>query len=144
MKLIDSAPPRLTRAPAEERRAPPRRRPLWQLRLIEAEGGFRLGLRASSILYVHLFAVSLVALSGAVLGLSLIEWVLIGLCAAAVVSAELFNAALQALAAQLADAAPDASRRAARLATAATVTTLLAALGTAIALLGQKLSGLFT
>jgi undecaprenol kinase len=142
MKLID---PTVSRHSARPPRQAPqsRRRALWHQRLIEAEGGYRLGLRANSILYVHLFAASILTVSGGVLGLSLRDWLLISLCVAAVIAAELFNAAFQTVATHLESQAPLVTRQAARLATAATLTTVLAAWAVSLTIIAQEMWRLF-
>ena len=136
----------LAHAPSQHTRLrslPPRRRALWHQRLVEAEGGYRLGLRANSTLYVHLFAASILTVSGGVLGLPLLDWLLIGLCVAAVMAAELFNTAFHTLATHLESQAPLVARQAARLATAATLTIVLAAFATALTLLAKEVWRLF-
>lgn len=142
MKLIDSATSHHpVRPPRQEQQT--RRRAWWHQRLIEAEGGYRLGLRANSILYVHLFAASILTVSGGVLGLSLLDWLLIGLCVAAVIAAELFNAAFQTVTTHLESQSPLVARQAARLATAATLTIVLAALATALTVIAKEVWRLF-
>jgi diacylglycerol kinase len=133
--------PPLTQATG--RKPLPRRRAWWHQRLVEAEGGYRLGLRANSTLYVHLFAASILTVSGGVLGLSLLDWLLIGLCVAAVMAAELFNAAFHTLTTHLEPQAPLVARQAARLATAATLTIVLAAFATALTVLAKEVWRLF-
>ena len=119
-----------------------RRRALWHQRLIEAEGGFRIGLRTSSILYVHAFVACLIIVSGAVLGLPPSDWLWIGMGIAAVIAAELFNAALQVLANELAPGVSEAGRQVRRLSTAATLTTVLAALVIAVTVLARHVGEL--
>lgn len=142
MKLIDPAVSRHS-APSPRQAPQSRRRALWHQRLIEAEGGYRLGLRANSILYVHLFAASILTVSGGVLGLSFRDWLLIGLCVAAVIAAELFNAAFQTLATHLESSAPLAARQSARLATAAALTTVLAAWAASLTIIAREMWRLF-
>jgi diacylglycerol kinase len=122
MSLAPAArPPRLHR-PDSQPVLPARRRALWHQRLIDAEGGLRIGFRANSTLHVHLFAGAVVVISGIVLGLPFFEWILVGAAMAATLAAELFNLALQTLAAEIGGQSASGARKAVRLATAATLT----------------------
>ena len=144
MKLSGSGSHHRLHSAPEIGAAPARRRPVWHQRLVDAEAGYRLGMRTSSVLYLHMFAASILIVSGGVLGLNFLDWLILWLCIAAVTTAELFNAALHALAAAVVITAPEAARQANRLATAATLTTILAALAAALAVLGYRFINLLT
>ena len=119
---------------------PIRRRAVWHQRLIDAEGGMRLGLRSSSTLYVHLFAATIVCAVGTVLSLAFLEWLLILGCLAVVVAAELFNLAVGNLV-QAASSVDERTRRnVLRIATAATLTVVFGALLITGAILVRQLS----
>jgi hypothetical protein len=75
-----------------------RRRSLWRERLIDAERGYRIGLRSASTLFVHLFLTAIVLVTGIVLGFTGVEWLLILGGVSAVIASELFVAALRVLA----------------------------------------------
>lgn len=111
--------------PTEFRSA--RRRAIWHQRLIDAEGGYRVGLRADSTLFVHLFAASLIVTTGILIEFQFLEWMLAIGCIAAVIVTELLNASVQILAAGLRETQPLASRQTSRLATAGTLTTIIVA-----------------
>lgn len=70
------------------------RKPLrspWRQRLIDAETGFRIGIRYNSTLFVYLFFCSIVFASGLVLNITPTEWVLITLTLGVTISVELFH-----------------------------------------------------
>ena len=65
------------------------KRPAWRARLVDAERGFKIGLRTDSTLIVHL-SIGVVILSTAVvLGISLIEWTILILSLTTVLAAEI-------------------------------------------------------
>ncbi|MFV0446583.1 MAG: diacylglycerol kinase [Planctomycetaceae bacterium] len=104
---------------------PARRRAIWHQRLIDAEGGLRLALRADSTLHVHLFVASLVAVVGGVLGFEFVEWIVIAVGFLAISAAEIFHQAVQSLVSQLNPGATGIHRKTLRLSTAATLTVAL-------------------
>ncbi|WP_437205821.1 diacylglycerol kinase [Planctomicrobium sp. SH664] len=58
---------------------PPRRSP-WRQRLIDAERGFRIGLRADSTLFGYFFYTGIALLMATVVGLERLEWAILILC----------------------------------------------------------------
>lgn len=135
-------PPRLHR-PDSHPSLPARRRSGWHQRLIDAEGGWRIGLRADSTLHAYLFVVCAIVTSGLVLGLAFTEWLLLAAACGLTLAAELFHVAIQTLAHEAGGSASPAARRAVRLSTAATLTIALTACGLAGAMLVHRLWKLF-
>jgi diacylglycerol kinase len=77
--------------------APPRSRPSWHNKFKVAFRGLKLGMRGHSSFSVHFFFTALVIAGGIVLQCELWEWcVLIG-CIGFVLTAELFNSAIETL-----------------------------------------------
>jgi diacylglycerol kinase len=77
--------------------APPPRR-TWPAKFRDAFRGLRTGMRDQSSFIVHVAAAVLVAVTAAILRVSLLEGCLLALCIAAVLAAELFNTAIERLA----------------------------------------------
>ena len=76
--------------------APPRRRP-WRAKFKDAFRGLKFGVRGHSSFFVHFFVAALVLAAGLVFRCGLLEWcVLIG-CIGLVLTAELFNSAVETL-----------------------------------------------
>jgi diacylglycerol kinase len=97
----------------------PRRRPPWRQRLVETERGLAQGLRGDSTLFFYLFVDCTLLAMGAVLDLSLWQWLIVGLVITLVTSAELMQQALRACVAELESLHPHAKwRRVRHLATA--------------------------
>ena len=87
-------PPTTEDSPAE---APaPRRRP-WCAKLYDALRGLKLGIRGHSSFAVHFFVAALVLAAAGMLGCSLEQWGLLLLCIGGVLTAELFNSAVETL-----------------------------------------------
>jgi diacylglycerol kinase len=92
MTLHHSAPPTAAEAPVPRH---PRRR--WADKFAEAARGVKLGIRGHSSFFVHFFFAALALAAAAVFQCPLVEWcVLIG-CIGGVLTAELFNSALETL-----------------------------------------------
>jgi diacylglycerol kinase len=70
----------------------------WREKFRDAFRGAELGVRGQSSFFVHLFVAAAVVLAAIVLRVSLIEWCLLALCIAGVLTAEMFNSALESLA----------------------------------------------
>ncbi len=77
---------------------PIRRRAPWRQRLVDAERGFTTGFRADSTWFVYLFVNVLLLAIGGVLDLGFYDWLFVGLAMTMVLSAELMQQALRALA----------------------------------------------
>jgi diacylglycerol kinase len=67
-------------------------------RLRRAYRGTKRSVRGESNYFVHFFGAALVAIAAAVLGASLIEWVVLLVCITGVLVAELFHSAIERLA----------------------------------------------
>jgi diacylglycerol kinase (ATP) len=124
------------------------RRALWRQRLVDAETGFKLFLRADSALFVHLFVGAAVVIAGLLLDLTRTDWLLLVLGMTGVLTAELFQCALQRLADALGakDPAkpPNADvQRVLRIANAGVMTALAGAVLCVAVLFGSRLVDLF-
>ena len=70
----------------------------WACRFRDAFRGLKAGVRGQSTFFVHFFVAALVVAAAAVLGIDLYEWCLLLLCIAGVMTAEMFNSALESMA----------------------------------------------
>ena len=70
----------------------------WRRKFACAFRGLAVGVRGQSSFSIHFPATLAVVAVGAWLGISLVEWLLVVLCITLVISAELFNSALEQLA----------------------------------------------
>jgi diacylglycerol kinase len=84
---VDSAEPIVPRRP---------RRP-WARKFRDAFRGLKLGIRGHSSFFVHFFFAALVVAAAIVLRCGLLEWCLLLGCIGMVLTAELFNSALETL-----------------------------------------------
>jgi diacylglycerol kinase len=76
---------------------PPRRRRPWRAKFKDAFRGLKWGVRGHSSFFVHFFIAALVLAAGLIFRCSWLEWcVLIG-CIGMVLTAELFNSAVETL-----------------------------------------------
>jgi diacylglycerol kinase len=75
----------------------PRRRRRWRDKFRESFRGVKLGVRGHSSFFVHFFFAALAVAAAIVLDCSLIEWCLLLLCVGGVITAELFNSAIETL-----------------------------------------------
>jgi diacylglycerol kinase len=79
--------------------APPIKRPRrpWSQKFGDALRGLKFGIRGHSSFFVHFFAAALVA--GVALGMNctLVEWCMLLMCVGVVLTAELFNSAIETL-----------------------------------------------
>jgi diacylglycerol kinase len=73
---------------------PPRRRP-WRAKFGAALRGVKLGIRGHSSFFVHFFVTALVLAAALVLRCTPEQWGLLLLCIGGVLTAELFNSALE-------------------------------------------------
>jgi diacylglycerol kinase len=74
------------------------RRTDWVGKFRHAFRGAKRGIRGQSSFFVHFFFAALVVAGAMALGATLLEWCLLLLCIAGVLSAEMFNTALERLA----------------------------------------------
>lgn len=77
---------------------PQRRRSAWRQTLVQAERGLVGGVRSGSAFFVHFFGISIVIAAALVLGVGWTHWIGIAGCLTLVLTAEMFNQALKALA----------------------------------------------
>src|SRR5205085_10245442 len=77
--------------------APPRRRRPWRAKFRDALRGLKLGVRGHSSFFVHFFAAALVLAAGLAFGCTAVEWCVLLGCVGLVLTAELFNSALETL-----------------------------------------------
>ena len=70
----------------------------WTRKFCDAFRGVKEGVRGQSSFFVHFFVAALVVAAGVVLGVSPVEWCLLVLCIAGVLTAEMFNSALESMA----------------------------------------------
>lgn len=75
----------------------PRRRSPWRAKFGHAFRGLKLGIRGHSSFFVHFFFTALVVAAAIVLGCDLIEWCILLGCIGVVLTAELFNSAIETL-----------------------------------------------
>src|SRR5437773_7342154 len=89
-------PPTVTRSLEEP---PPRPKPRrsWRGKFADAFRGIKLGVRGHSSFFVHFFVAAGVLLAAIVLGCNLLEWCLLLGCIGLVLTAELFNSAIETL-----------------------------------------------
>jgi diacylglycerol kinase len=82
-----------TVAPDEQKR--PRRS--WRMKFAAAFRGIKLGVRGHSSFFVHFFFAALVVAAAAALGCDLVQWCVLLGCVGLVLTAELFNSAVETL-----------------------------------------------
>jgi len=78
------------------KRPPPER--FWRHKFRHAFRGAKLGVRGQSSFFVHFFFAAAVVVAGLVLGVDRTEWCLLLLCIVGVLTAEMFNSALESMA----------------------------------------------
>ena len=81
----------------------PRRRRSWGRKFGDAFRGVAVGVRGQSSFRVHFLFAVLVIAAAALLGASRIEWTVLLLCIALVLTAEMFNSGLESLAKAITD-----------------------------------------
>jgi diacylglycerol kinase len=86
--------PSLTLPPPVPRKRPPQ---TWRRKFAVAFRGIKLGVRGSSSFFVHFFFSALVIAAAVVLGCDPVHWCLLLGCIGLVMTAELFNSALEVL-----------------------------------------------
>jgi diacylglycerol kinase len=74
-----------------------RARRRWRDKFRDAFRGIKLGVRGQSSFFVHFFFTALVVAAAIVLGCNLVQWCLLVGCIGLVLTAELFNSALEVL-----------------------------------------------
>src|SRR6266481_6149231 len=80
-----------------ERSAPGKPRRSWRRKFRDAFRGLKLGVRGHSSFFVHFFFAALVVAAGMVLRCAPLEWCVLLGCIGMVLSAELFNSAIETI-----------------------------------------------
>jgi diacylglycerol kinase len=75
----------------------------WACRFRDAFRGVKTGVRGQSSFFVHFFFAAAVIASAAVLCLGRVDWCLLILCITVVLTAEMFNSAMEAVAKSITD-----------------------------------------
>jgi diacylglycerol kinase len=70
----------------------------WVHKFSDAFRGVKAGVRGQSSFFVHFFIAAAVVVAGVVLGMDCVEWCVLLLCIAGVLTAEMFNSALESMA----------------------------------------------
>ena len=70
----------------------------WTRKFRDAFRGIKEGVRGQSSFFVHFFIAAAVVVAGVVLGMDCVEWCVLLLCIAGVLTAEMFNSALESMA----------------------------------------------
>jgi diacylglycerol kinase len=70
----------------------------WARKFRDAFRGVKEGVRGQSSFFVHFFIAAAVVVAGVVLGMDCVEWCVLLLCIAGVLTAEMFNSALESMA----------------------------------------------
>lgn len=73
-------------------------RSAWREKLVRVERGLVRGVRCDSAFFVHFFGISIVIAAALVLGIGWMQWTAIAGCLTLVLTAQMFNQALKALA----------------------------------------------
>lgn len=76
----------------------PYRERSWPEKFRDAFRGVKQGVRGQSSFFVHFFVAAAVVMTAAILGMELTKWCLLLLCITIVLTAEMFNSALESLA----------------------------------------------
>src|SRR5688572_15269779 len=87
----------LPQSPPSDPHASKPRHPKWRGKFHAALRGMKLGIRGHSSFFVHFFFAALVLAGAVVLRCTLVEWCLLLLCIGGVLTAELFNSAVETL-----------------------------------------------
>jgi diacylglycerol kinase len=85
-----------TPAPPDDKPRPPGKRS-WPAKFRDAFRGLKWGVRGHSSFFVHFFFAALVVTTAAVLRCDLVQWCLLIGCIGGVLTAELFNSAIETL-----------------------------------------------
>lgn len=121
-----------------------RRRAAWRQRLVDAERGITLGLRADSTFSIHFFVATVVLGAAFVLGFTYLEWTAAILALTLVLSAEMFNQVLKTLLASAGRYLGDDMSKALRIGTGAVFVTMMGAIMTLVLIFGKHFVEMFT
>ena len=83
-----------TKAPTSQAMRNSRPRHAWRQTLVDAEAGWKHGIRGSSSLFVYFFSFSIVLCAGVVVQLLAWQWTVIALCMTAILGMELLSQTL--------------------------------------------------
>ena len=121
----------------------PRPRRPWRAKFGDAFRGLKLGIRGHSSFFVHFFVAALVILAAVVLRCSLEQWCILLLCIGLVLTAELFNSAVETLFRGLDDATRERAWPALDVAAGAVLLASLSAIVVGVAIFGWRLLQMF-
>jgi diacylglycerol kinase len=121
---------------------PPKERPRrpWTQKFLDALRGLKFGIRGHSSFFVHFFAAGLVILTAAALECSIIQWCLLLGCIGIVLTAELFNSAIETIHRGLDPETRERTWKALDIAASAVLMASLTAAVVGILVLGKRLS----
>jgi diacylglycerol kinase len=114
----------------------------WLEKFANAFRGIRAGTRGQGSFAFHLLAAILVVAAGVLLKVDLIEWAVLALCIGGVLTAELFNSALEAMARGVSRRPDPDLGEALDIASAAVLLASLAAAAAGSIVLGHRLGSL--
>ena len=133
----------ISQAPLPASSQDPPRRAAWRQRLVDAESGFRVGMRTDSTLFVFFFFTAAIVLTGMMLGLGPLEWAVLVLSLGMALAAELFHQVLKHVAAESGNQFAQSLREVFRLGTTAVLMAHLTAAGVAAILFWHHFSALW-
>lgn len=126
----------------EEPATPPRLRRPWSQKFRDALRGLKFGIRGHSSFFVHFFAAALVIPAALVMDCSLEQWCLLMLCIGVVLTAELFNSAIETLHRGLDAETRERTWKSLDIAAGAVLTASVTAAGVGVLVLGRRLAQL--
>lgn len=111
----------------------------WRTKFGEAFRGIKLGVRGQSSFFVHFFCATLVIVAAAVFQCDWTEWCVLLLCVGGVLTAELFNSAIETLFRGLDPAARENHRQALDIAAGAVLVASVTASFVGVLVFGRRL-----
>lgn len=129
--------------PPESETVPVRRPRPWRNKFADAFRGLKFGIRGHSSFAVHFFFTALVLMAAAILRCSAEEWCLLVLAIGLVLTAELFNSAVETLFRQLDPATKDRGWPSLDIAAAAVLLASIIAAIVGFLVFGQRLMRLY-
>ncbi len=134
---------RTSRRMARHRADPTIRQRSWRLKFACALRGVKQGIRGQSSFFVHFFVAAMVVVAATVLKCDRIEWLALTIAIAMVLTAELFNSALESLA-RAVDLGINAHLRdALDIGSAAVLTVSIGAVVVGLIIFGPRLGAMF-
>lgn len=115
----------------------------WRQALVDVERGLVQGIRFDSSFAVHFFMTSVVVTMGFVLGISAVEWAVLVVALAMVLSSQLFHQMLRILWKETEHQLPERLRPIIRIASAAVSVAIAGAACAIVILFWQRLDGLW-